>query len=266
MERADLSAAPLGVFDSGLGGLSVLRAIRARLPHEHLIYFADTACAPYGGRDADFIRARSERSAARLVELGVKALVVACNTATAVAVDALRTQLTIPVIGIEPAIKPAAAASRSKVVGVLATAATLASPRYTALALRVAGGARLLHQPCPGWVELVEAGDFASPTTFALVRERVAPLVAAGADTLVLGCTHYPFLEAAIRAAAGPGVSLIEPGAAVARVLHERLAAAGLLASGTALGATQFFSSRATPESAAIAARLWGAPLELRAW
>lgn len=251
----------VGVFDSGLGGLSVLRAIRAALPQQDLIYFADTAHTPWGGRDPAFIRARSIAIANRLIQGGAQAIVVACNTATAIAIEALRQQLSLPVVGIEPAVKPAAALTRSGVVGVLATSATVASPRYRALVERSAGKTRVMTRACPGWVEAVEAGEFASPATLALVREQVEPLLSAGADTLVLGCTHFPFLADVIRTVAGPGVTLIEPGAAVARVLRERLAATGALAPEGSVGRLRFLSTAPSTVLDATASRLWGAPL-----
>ncbi len=256
-------SACVGVFDSGLGGLSVLRAIRSALPHEHLVYVADSANAPYGDRSEAFIIERSVAITDFLVGRGAKAIVVACNTATAVAIAALRQRYTLPVIGIEPAVKPAAATSESHVVGVLATTRTLASEKYQRLAARFSERATLLRQPCPGWVERVEAGDMSSPETVALVRRYVAPLLARGADTLVLGCTHYPFLAETIARVTGPGVKQIEPGAAVARVLKERLAAAGALADPEQVGNEEFWGSDSSERIAAVATRLWGQAVPL---
>lgn len=265
MERAGLNPAPVGVFDSGLGGLSVLRAIRRALPHERLIYVADSGNAPYGERSEAFITTRSIAITDFLIGRGAKAVVVACNTATAVAIAALRARYALPVIGIEPAVKPASAASASRVVGVLATSRTLASDKYQRLAARFSAQARLLRQPCPGWVERVEAGDTTSPATEALVRRYLEPLLAQGADTLVLGCTHYPFLTETIARIAGPQVQLLEPGAAVARVLKERLAAANALAGANQVGDEEFWASGPLQRVAAVATRLWGAPLHVRA-
>ncbi|MEG0821592.1 MAG: glutamate racemase [Burkholderiaceae bacterium] len=256
--------ASIGVFDSGLGGLSVLRAIRAALPNEHLVYVADSANAPYGDRSEAFITERSIAIADFLIQRGAKAIVVACNTATAVAIAALRARIALPVIGIEPAVKPASATSESHVVGVLATTRTLASEKYQRLAARFSTQATLLRQPCPGWVERVEAGDMTSVETVALVRRYVEPLLAQGADTLVLGCTHYPFLSEVIAQVAGPRVKLIEPGAAVARVLQHRLAAAHALASDERPGREEFWASDSSEATAAVATRLWGRTVQLK--
>lgn len=256
--------APIGVFDSGLGGLSVLHAIRRELPGEDLIYVADSGHAPYGDRDEAYIVARSIALTDFLVSRGAKAIVVACNTATAVAIATLRERYALPIIGIEPAVKPAAASSQSHVVGVLATTRTLASEKYQRLAARFSQQAKLLRQPCPGWVERVESGDTRSASTRELLARTLAPVLAQGADTLVLGCTHYPFLAATIAEVAGPGVQLIEPGAAVARVLRERLAESGALKPDAGPGQEEFWSSEPSPRSAEVATRLWGQGLELR--
>jgi glutamate racemase len=218
-------AAPVGVFDSGAGGLSVAGAIRAALPAQELIYFADTAYAPYGQRSDQEILARTQSCCSVLLEHGVAALVVACNTATANAIDELRAWAPVPVIGVEPGLKPAAAATRNGIVGVLATRATLGSRRYRDLLYRVGNqmpAVKFIEHAAVGWVERVEAGDLDSVHARTLVRQAVQPLLDAGADTLVLGCTHYPFLRAAIETVAG-GVHIIETGPAVARELQRRL-------------------------------------------
>ena len=205
--------APVGIFDSGLGGLSVLRHVRRLLPHESLIYAADSAFAPYGGKDEAAVLARTLAMAGFLAAQGVKALVIACNTATAGAIVEIRKRYpALPVVGVEPGLKPAALRTRSGMVGVLATERTLASRRFLALEAQItdASGVRFIGQPCPGLADQVEKGELRSPATLALVRRFVAPLVAAAADTLVLGCTHYPFLVAQIESAArqaGPFLS-----------------------------------------------------------
>ena len=219
---------PIGVFDSGAGGLSVLAAIGAAMPGQPIVYFADTAYAPYGTRSDQEILVRTQLCCSTLLERGVSALVVACNTATANAIDEVRAWAPVPVIGVEPGLKPAAAATRNGVVGVLATHATLGSRRYRDLLHRVssqAPQARFVGHAAEGWVELVESGDLESGRARALVRQAVQPLLDSGADTLVLGCTHYPFLRRAIESAA-PGVHLVETGPAVARELQRRLAEA----------------------------------------
>lgn len=226
------SNAPIGVFDSGLGGLSVLQAVRALLPHESLLYVADSGFAPYGERPDTFIEQRSLAIGRWLRERGAKALVVACNTATAHGVAALRADASWPVIGVEPGIKPAAAVSRSGVIGVLATAATLRSARFADLLARhTAQGQRFLCQPGHGLVERIEAGDVDSSEVMALLDQFVEPMVAQGADTLVLGCTHYPFLIPAIRQRFGTALTLVDTGAAIARQLQRRLETDGLNAS-----------------------------------
>ncbi|ALS65516.1 glutamate racemase [Pandoraea apista] len=231
------SNAPIGVFDSGLGGLSVLQAVRALLPHESLLYVADSRFAPYGERPDTFIEQRSVAIGRWLRERGAKALVVACNTATAHGVAALRADATWPVIGVEPGIKPAAALSRSGVIGVLATAATLRSARFADLLARhTAQGQRFLCQPGHGLVECIEAGDIDSPQVMALLDRFIGPMVAQGADTLVLGCTHYPFLIPAIERRFGTALTLVDTGAAIARQLQRRLETDGLDASAQAEG------------------------------
>jgi glutamate racemase len=227
--------APIGVFDSGVGGLSVLRHIRALLPQEHLIYFADSGYAPYGGRTEAYVVDRALAIAAFLVGKGVKALVVACNTATVAAIKAVRAHYPeLPVVGVEPGLKPGAAATRNGKVGVLATVRTLQGEKLLQLRDQIAAatGAQFLLQPCPGLVDLIEQGELDSPGVDALLAGFVAPLVAQGADTLVLGCTHYPFVQAAIEravtAAGGQDVKLIDTGDAVARQLARLLEGAGL--------------------------------------
>ena len=223
-ESTPRAADPVGVLDSGLGGLSVLRALRHRLPQEDFLYCADCGNAPWGDKPAAWVEARCDRIAQFLVSVhGVKALVLACNTATAAAADHLRTWMPVPVIGIEPAVKPAVKQSAAHCVGVLATAGTIASPRYRRLLTRFAEGARVISVGCPGLMECVERGAFDSPETEALVRRYVEPLLAQGVDTLVLGCTHYPFLTDVFRRVAGPGVTIMEPGDAVAAVTETRL-------------------------------------------
>ena len=248
-----MSRAPIGVFDSGVGGVSVLLEIERQLPDEDLIYVADSAHAPYGDKPVEEIQERAFAIVEYLLEQRVKAIVVACNTATGVAVEALRARWPLPFVAIEPAVKPAAAATQTGIVGVLATRQTIASPRFARLAETWAHGARILAQPCPGLVEQIERGELATARTRELVDSFVRPLVEQGADTLVLGCTHFPFVEPLIASIAGPGVTLINPAAAVARELRRRLAAANLLNPGPPEGMTRFYSS-GKPEQ--LAARL----------
>jgi glutamate racemase len=231
--------APVGIFDSGVGGLSVLRHIRAQLPHEHLLYVADTGFAPYGDKPEDVVAARSLAVARFLVAQGAKALVVACNTATISAVKLLRESFPdMPIVGVEPGLKPAAGASRNGKVGVLATERTLAGAKFLALRDQIgaATGAAFLLRACRGLVEQIELGDV--ETTRQLLRHYITPLLDQGADTLVLGCTHYPLVRAAIEdviAQSGAhDIVLVDTGEAVARQLVRLLDAGQLLRSASA--------------------------------
>jgi glutamate racemase len=257
------SERPIGVFDSGVGGVSVLREIRRVLPAEDLIYLADSAYTPYGDRPAAVITERSIAMVTLLEREGVKAVVVACNTATGIAVDALRARFTMPIVAIEPAVKPAAARTRSGVVGVLATTQTLASERFSKLVETYAAGVRVVTQPSPGLVERVESGELSTAPTRSLVEQYVRPLLASGADTIVLGCTHYPFLADVIQDVAGPDVAVIDPAVAVARELRRRLEASGLLAAAARAGTERFWTTGPPTQSQGVIAQLWGRPIEV---
>lgn len=226
------SNAPIGVLDSGVGGLSVLREIRRLLPNESLLYVADSGHVPYGEKSPDYIRERCVLIIDHLLAQGAKALVLACNTATAAAGVELRARYPqLPIVGMEPAVKPAAAATRSGVVGVLATTGTLKSAKFAALLDRFANDVRVITQPCPGLVECIEAGELQAPATRALLQSYVEPLLAEGCDTLILGCTHYPFLRPLLHELVPASVTLIDTGAAVARQLQRLLVQSDLLAS-----------------------------------
>ena len=262
--RAD--ARPIGVFDSGVGGLSVLREIRRALPHEALCYVADSGHAPYGDKSADHIEARSRHIIDFLRQQGVKAVVVACNTVTGLVIERLRASCPdLPIVAIEPAVKPAAQTTRSGVVGVLATRQTVASPGLARLVRTHAQGARLLLQACPGWVELVERGELDGAAADAAVARHVQPLLDQGADTLVLGCTHYPFLAPRIQALAGPAVRVLDPAPAVARELARRLKALGLLREAETPGAESFWTSADPQRLGRVISLLWGAEVTAQA-
>jgi glutamate racemase len=233
------SAAPVGIFDSGLGGLSVLRAVRSQLPGERLVYVADSRYAPYGQRDDDFIADRTLAICEWLVAQGAKALVVACNTATAQSIALVRERLSVPLVGVEPGIKPAALVSKTRVAGVLATQVTLRSARFQALVERHAADLRVLCQPGHGLVEAVERCDIGSPDLLALLRAYLEPMLDAGADTLVLGCTHYPFLDAAIRSLVGERLTLVDTSVAIARQLERVLDQHGLRTSNETAAAAE---------------------------
>ena len=249
--------APIGVFDSGIGGLSVLNEINQRLPSESLLYVADCGHIPYGEKSPEFIRQRCVVMAEFFQQQGAKALVLACNTATVAAVADLRQRYPAwPIVGMEPAVKPAAAATRSGVVGVLATTGTLQSAKFAALLDRFANDVRVITQPCPGLVELIETGDLHSEALRTLLQGYVEPLLAAGCDTLILGCTHYPFLKPLLAQMLPSSIILIDTGAAVARQLHRLLAERDLLATGPAAD-TQFWTSACVEHFGKILPMLW---------
>ena len=251
----------IGVFDSGVGGLSVLRAIHAALPHEHLVYVADSGHAPYGDQSEAHITQRTLTVGRWLAEQGVKGITIACNTATVVAAKTLREQTHLPVVAIEPAIKPAVALTRSGVVGVLATRQTVQSAAVARLVELYGADKRILLQACPGLVEQVERADLHSVETEALLHQFIEPLLAQGADTLVLGCTHYPFLRDTIQRLVGVQVSLLDPAEAVARELARRLADNASLSVASELGTVQFFTSGDVAQAQAVMSHLWDAPL-----
>jgi glutamate racemase len=213
----------IAMFDSGLGGLSIWRALTRALPDWPVTYLADQAYCPYGPRSQAEITQRSLNIGRWLVEQGATILVVACNTATSAAVEVLRRELPITVVGIEPAVKPAAAASQTGHIAVLATQAMLGSARFQALLQRHAGAVEVLTRPGLGWVELVEAGDLDSDAARESVRKVIAPLLEAHVDHIVLGCTHYPFLAPLIREITGDAVVLDDPASAIARRVVELL-------------------------------------------
>lgn len=207
----------IGVFDSGVGGLSVLKELYRQLPGEDFLYVADAGHCPYGSKPVAYIRDRACRISEYLIGAGASVVVVACNTATAAAVARLRSSFHIPFVGMEPAVKPAAALSRSGVIGVLATANTFKGTLYHDTRERYASGIQVIETVGEGLVELVEAGRTEGPEAERLVGRYVGEMTARGADVIVLGCTHYPFLEPLIARLAGPGVRILNPAPAVAR-------------------------------------------------
>lgn len=254
-ETPRLYSHAIGVFDSGVGGLSVLRAVRAALPHEDLVYVADSGHAPYGDKSLQHITQRTLHVGQWLALNGVDAITIACNTATVVAAQALREQTHLPVVAIEPAIKPAVALTQSGAIGVLATQQTVQSSSVARLIAQHAQGVAVHLQACAGWVEQVEAGALDDVQTEALVRAHVTPLLEKGCDTLVLGCTHYPFLTPLLRRVAGPGVTLLDPAQAVARELVRRL---GPRPARSTRGQTWFLSSGNLSQAQRVIGQLWG--------
>ncbi len=212
------SPGPIGLFDSGVGGLSIWREVVRVLPHAQTLYVADQAHAPYGSRQLSEVRAFAEGITRFLLEAGAQLVVLACNTASAAALHHLRARFpSVPFVGMEPAVKPAVAQTRTGVIGVLATPATFQGALFASLLDRYAGNVRVLTQTCPGLVEAVESGTLDCPETEALLRACLEPLLAAGVDQLVLGCTHYPLVAPQIARMVGPGVTLVDPAPAVAR-------------------------------------------------
>ncbi|CRM80698.1 Glutamate racemase 2 [Pseudomonas sp. 31 R 17] len=261
-----LKDAPIGVFDSGVGGLSVLDEIQQLLPHESLLYVADCGHIPYGEKTPAFIRERSRRVAEFFRGQGAKAFVIACNTATVAAVADLRQDYPDwPLVGMEPAVKPAAAATRSGVVGVLATTGTLQSAKFAALLDRFATDVRVITQPCPGLVELIETGDLNSPALRQLLQGYIEPLLSAGCDTIILGCTHYPFLKPLLAQMLPASIILIDTGAAVARQLKRLLGERDLLA-GCAPRPAQFWTSGDVSHLGNILPTLWKYPGVVRSF
>lgn len=249
---------PVGIFDSGVGGLSVFREIRVALPHESIYYVADSANAPWGDKSLEFVRERGLKIARFLVSRDVKAIVIGSNTGTAGSAEALRSNLNVPVVGIEPGVKPAVAATRSRVVGALVPAAMGSSDRMASLLDRFSSDVKVITQPVPGLVEHVEAADLNGPELTRLVEGYVRPLIEAGADTIVLGSTHYVFLKAIISEVAGPNVTLIETGSAVARQLARVLGERGLTAPAESSYTEQFWTSGDPVESGRVMSALLG--------
>jgi glutamate racemase len=225
---------PVGVFDSGVGGLTVLRELRARLPREDFLYLADQAHAPYGPRSLEEVRRFGLRIADFLRARGAKLIVVACNTISAAALQPLRAAYPdVPIVGMEPAVKPAAAGSRSGAIGVIATETTLQGDLFAGAVDRYGRDVRVITRTVPGLVERIEAGETEGPAIEAMLRERLRPLREAGIDELVLGCTHYPFALEALRKVFGPRVKILDPAPAVARQAEKILRERSLLAEGT---------------------------------
>jgi glutamate racemase len=226
---SDNSTAKIGVFDSGVGGLSVLRAIWQTIPELPVIYLADQAHVPYGPRPLEEVRSFAEAISRYLISQGCRIIVVACNAASAAALHHLRARFpAIPIVGMEPAVKPAAEHTQSGVVGVLATPATFQGALYASVVERFASNVRLIPHTCPGLVQQIEAGELDAPETYRILSEALEPMLLARIDTIVLGCTHYPFVIPAIQQIAGPSVRVIDPAPAVAKQTRRQLIAYGL--------------------------------------
>ncbi|WP_245234365.1 glutamate racemase [Methylotenera oryzisoli] len=259
----DVKQSPVAVFDSGVGGISVLQHIHALLPSEQLLYVADSKYAPYGNKSPAEIQARCVEISGFLIAKRAKAIVVACNTATAAAIDMMRERYTLPIIGMEPAVKPAATASKNGIIGVLATTGTLKSAQFAGLLESYGRNVKVVTQACVGLVECVERGELQAPATLQLVKKYCQPLLDEGADTIVLGCTHYPFVRPLIEQVVGERVSLIDTGAAVAKQLQKRLAALDLLTSDLQTGSVQFWTNSAAENARQVVESLWRQPAQV---
>lgn len=244
MSSKQSPSGPIGVFDSGVGGLSVLRAIRQALPKESVLYLADQAHVPYGPRPLKEVEGFAEEITRYLLDQGAKLVVVACNAASAAALQHLRQVFPeVPFVGMEPAVKPAAENTRTGRVGVLATPATFQGALYASVIERFANGVTVLQNTCPGLVMEIEAGRQDSPQVRAILEEALGPMLARGIDTVVLGCTHYPFVIPLIEEIAGPGVRVIDPAPAIARQVDRLLDQRGLRSSNDLPGTTRFMTT-----------------------
>jgi len=252
----------IGVFDSGVGGLSVSRHVQAELPAENLIYFADQAHVPYGLRSQDEIQHYCVEITRFLLERGVKVIVIACNAASAAALSFVRSTFpSIPIVGMEPAVKPGAVGTRNGRIGVLATSLTFDSQRYARLMARYAQGVIAFEDPCRGLVEQIEAGHLGSPETERIVQEAITPMLAERVDTIVLGCTHYPFVMPLIRRLAGPEILVIDPAPAVARQVRQVMEQNDLVEEKTTEGKLKAFTSESPERLAVTAGELLGHPI-----
>lgn len=250
---------PIGIFDSGVGGLSVLRAIRELMPDENVIFFGDQAHVPYGPRPLEEVRAFAEGITRWLLEEGAKLIVVACNTASAAALKHLReTFPAMKFVGMEPAVKPAAETTRTGVVGVLATPATFQGALYASVVERFANGVQLLPNTCPGLVQEIEKGNLEGEETRRIVEAALLPMLEKNIDTVVLGCTHYPFVIPLIEKIVGGAVRVIDPAPAVAKQAEHLLEAAGTRNRSGQRGLVRFYTSGDAAQFEALLPKLWG--------
>ncbi|GAB1472957.1 glutamate racemase [Bacteroidota bacterium] len=243
MHRKKTENLPIGIFDSGVGGLSVWREIIKLIPGHPLLYFADNAYCPYGPRPKEEIIKRTEKISSFLIEKGAAIIVVACNTATSAAISSLRSKFQVPFVGMEPAVKPAANFSKSGVIGVLATKGTLSGELYNSTLEKYASEIKVVEKVGTGLVALVEEGKLSGQETEKLLRVYIEPMLEEGADNIVLGCTHYPFLKPEIEKIAGRGVNVLDPAPAVAKQLFKIAKELEILKDESSFLNTQFYSS-----------------------
>lgn len=259
METSFLPQQPIGVFDSGVGGLSVLRALRSTLPNENVLYLADQAHIPYGPKSKEEIRGFSFEITRFLLDQGAKLVVVACNTASAAALHDLREEFpSVSFVGMEPAVKPAAETTRTGKVGVLATPTTFSGELYASVVERFAQHVTIYKSTCSGLVEEIEAGNLETPETRKILEEALQPMLAAGIDTVVMGCTHYPFVIPVIEEITGTGVRTIDPAPAIARQAYRLLKGEGLLNPSESPGKMTFYTSGDPRRLAGLLLKLLG--------
>ena len=263
-ERPVVNTDAIGIFDSGVGGLSIAQCIEKQLPNENLLYVADTLHAPYGEKSPQFIQQRVNEIAQWFIERNVKAIVVACNTATVNAIDQLRQTISMPVIGVEPAIKPAANLSKNKKIAILVTKATAENQRFLALVGQYRYNTQVTIQPCPGLVELIEQDKKNTAECKSLLNAYLLPLLAKGVDTIVLGCTHYPLVSDLIKDICGNDVVIMETAQPVTEQLQRQLTLHQLINSNSRLGTTAFYSSMHCSKQQALFSHIWQRPLQLK--
>jgi glutamate racemase len=264
MTSSDPASGPIGIFDSGVGGLSVLAALRKLLPNENVIYLADQAHVPYGSRSLAQVRAFSEGITRYFLTQDTKLIVVACNTASAAALHHLRQAFPgIPFVGMEPAVKPAAESTRSGVVGVLATPATFQGELYASVIERFAAGVRVLQDTCPGLVMEIDAGSLDTPKVHSILEAALKPMLVEGIDTVVLGCTHFPFVIPMIEDIVGPEVRVIDPSPAIARQVERLLVANNLRNDDPNPGQVRYLTTGDPAQLAGLLPRLIGSPAEV---
>lgn len=257
---------PIGIFDSGVGGLSVLREIRAQMPNEHLIYFGDQGHVPYGPRSMEQIQGFSEGITKLLLNQNSKIIVVACNTASAAALKHLRATFPdVQFVGMEPAVKPAAEKTQTGKVGVLATPATFQGALYASVVERFANGVELYQNTCPGLVDQIEKGELNSPATRAILEDALLPMLEKNIDTVVLGCTHYPFVIPLIEQIVGGNVRVIDPAPAVAKQVKRLLDAGGMLNQNGDEGTVRFITSGEADSVKRLLSTLLGIDSEVEA-
>ncbi|ASP49871.1 glutamate racemase [Cognaticolwellia beringensis] len=254
------------MFDSGVGGLSIAQCINQHLPNENLLYVADTLYAPYGEKSSEFIQQRVNEIAQWFIERKAKAIVVACNTATVNAIDQLRKNILIPVIGVEPAIKPAVNLSKNKKVAILVTKATAQNPRFLALVAQYSQNSDVIVQPCPGLVELIEQDKKNASECKLMLTGYLQPLLEKGVDTIVLGCTHYPLVKNLINEICGNSVVIMETALPVTEQLQRQLALHQLINTSNNLGTTSFYSSKCCATQQALFNHIWQRPLQLNSY